>query len=58
MITGLAIGMQSVVIPLLTICVIIGVSTALVGLYGVGIHRRLRPGRRQRRRHRRDGRPG
>ncbi len=37
MITGLAIGMQSVVIPMLTICVIIGVSTALVGLYGVGI---------------------
>jgi K(+)-stimulated pyrophosphate-energized sodium pump len=37
MITGLAIGMQSVVIPLLTICVIIAVSTALVGLYGVGI---------------------
>ena len=37
MITGLAIGMQSVVIPLLTICVIIAVSTGLVGLYGVGI---------------------
>ncbi len=37
MITGLAIGMQSVVIPMLTICVIIAVSTSLVGLYGVGI---------------------
>ena len=37
MITGLAIGMQSVVIPLLTICAIIFVTTSLVGLYGVGI---------------------
>jgi len=37
MITGLALGMQSVVIPMLTICAIIAVSTALVGLYGVGI---------------------
>jgi len=37
MITGLAIGMESVVIPMLTICVIIAVSTSLVGLYGVGI---------------------
>ncbi|KAA3626521.1 MAG: sodium-translocating pyrophosphatase [Proteobacteria bacterium] len=37
MITGLAIGMQSVVIPLLTICAIIFVTTELVGLYGVGI---------------------
>ena len=37
MITGLAVGMQSVVIPLLTICGIIFVSTSLAGLYGVGI---------------------
>ena len=36
-IAGLAIGMQSVVIPLLTICAIIAISTELVGLYGVGI---------------------
>ena len=37
MITGLAVGMQSVVIPLLAICGIIFVSTTLAGLYGVGI---------------------
>ena len=37
MITGLAVGMQSVVIPLLAICAIIFVSTQLAGLYGVGI---------------------
>jgi K(+)-stimulated pyrophosphate-energized sodium pump len=37
MIAGLAIGMQSVVIPILTICAIIFVSSSLVGLYGVGI---------------------
>jgi K(+)-stimulated pyrophosphate-energized sodium pump len=37
MITGLAIGMQSVVIPILTICVIIFVANWLTGLYGVGI---------------------
>jgi K(+)-stimulated pyrophosphate-energized sodium pump len=37
MITGLAVGMQSVVIPVLTIAGIILVSTSLVGLYGVGI---------------------
>ncbi|MCY7294964.1 sodium-translocating pyrophosphatase [Alteromonas sp. a30] len=37
MITGLSVGMQSVVIPILTICVIIYVSTELSGLYGVGI---------------------
>ncbi|MGI9345208.1 MAG: sodium-translocating pyrophosphatase [Gammaproteobacteria bacterium] len=37
MITGLAIGMQSVVIPVLGICAIIWVSTELSGLYGVGI---------------------
>ncbi len=37
MISGLAVGMQSVVVPLLMICVIILVSTSLVGLYGVGI---------------------
>jgi K(+)-stimulated pyrophosphate-energized sodium pump len=37
MITGLAVGMQSVVVPMAMICVIILVSTELVGLYGVGI---------------------
>ncbi len=37
MITGLAVGMQSVTIPLITLAAIIYFSTALVGLYGVGI---------------------
>ena len=37
MISGLAVGMQSVVIPLLTICAIIWVSNYFAGLYGVGI---------------------
>ncbi len=37
MITGLAVGMQSVVIPVLTICAIIWISTDLAGLYGVGV---------------------
>ena len=37
MITGLAVGMQSVVIPILAISAIIYVSTDLAGLYGVGI---------------------
>ena len=37
MITGLAVGMQSVVGPLLIICGIIYVSTELAGLYGVGV---------------------
>lgn len=37
MISGLAVGMQSVVIPILTICAIIYISDQLVGLYGVGI---------------------
>jgi len=37
MISGLAIGMQSVMIPVFTICGIIFVSTQLCGLYGVGI---------------------
>ena len=37
MIKGLAIGMQSVVIPVLMICVIIYVADLYVGLYGVGI---------------------
>ncbi len=37
MIKGLAIGMESVVIPVLTIAGIIYVSTSLVGIYGVGI---------------------
>ena len=36
-ISGIAIGMQSVVVPVLTICAIIYVSTQLCGLYGVGI---------------------
>lgn len=37
MITGLAVGMQSVVIPVLTLAAIIYVSSNLCGLYGVGI---------------------
>ena len=37
MITGLAIGMESVVIPIITIAAIILISTSLAGLYGVGI---------------------
>jgi len=36
-ISGFAVGMQSVVIPILTICAIIYVSTELAGLYGVGV---------------------
>jgi K(+)-stimulated pyrophosphate-energized sodium pump len=36
-ITGLAVGMQSVAIPVLAICAIIFVSTSLAGLYGVGL---------------------
>ena len=36
-ITGLAVGMQSVAIPILTICGIIWLSTSLAGLYGVGV---------------------
>ena len=37
MIKGLAIGMQSVVVPVLMICLIIYVANLFVGLYGVGI---------------------
>ncbi len=37
MITGLAVGMESVVIPLLIIATIILASSAMAGLYGVGI---------------------
>jgi K(+)-stimulated pyrophosphate-energized sodium pump len=37
MITGLAVGMQSVAIPVLSICGIIYVSTSVAGLYGVGV---------------------
>ena len=37
MITGLAVGMQSVVAPVLCLAAIIFVSTNLAGLYGVGI---------------------
>ncbi len=37
MISGLAIGMQSVVVPVLTISAIIFASTQLCGIYGVGI---------------------
>ncbi|KAA1190523.1 sodium-translocating pyrophosphatase [Pseudohalioglobus sediminis] len=37
MITGLAVGMQSVVLPILFLAAIIFVSTSLSGLYGVGI---------------------
>ena len=37
MITGLAVGMESVVVPLLCIAGIVFVSTSLAGLYGVGV---------------------
>ena len=37
MINGLSIGMQSVTVPLLMLCVIIYVASSLAGLYGVGI---------------------
>ncbi|RLA55833.1 MAG: sodium-translocating pyrophosphatase [Gammaproteobacteria bacterium] len=37
MITGLAVGMQSVVLPILCLAAIIYISTELSGLYGVGI---------------------
>ena len=37
MITGLAVGMQSVVLPILFLATIIYISTHLSGLYGVGI---------------------
>ncbi len=37
MISGLAIGMQSVAVPILTICGIIAISSHFSGLYGVGI---------------------
>ena len=37
MITGLAVGMQSVVLPIACIAIIIYISTELTGLYGVGI---------------------
>ena len=37
MITGLSVGMQSVVLPLFVIAGIIGISTYFSGLYGVGI---------------------
>ena len=37
MITGLAVGMESVLIPVVTICAIIFFSTMWVGVYGVGI---------------------
>lgn len=36
-ITGLAVGMQSVTIPVLTICGIIYAASEMAGLYGVGI---------------------
>ena len=36
-ISGFAVGMRSVAVPVLSICAIIAVSTELSGLYGVGI---------------------
>jgi len=37
MISGLAIGMQSVAVPVLTICFIIAIASSYAGLFGVGI---------------------
>jgi len=37
MISGLALGMESVVVPVLTLCAIIFAASSMVGLYGVGI---------------------
>jgi len=37
MISGLAVGMQSVAVPILTICGIIYIASNFAGLYGVGI---------------------
>ncbi|MGB1702834.1 MAG: sodium/proton-translocating pyrophosphatase, partial [Cycloclasticus sp.] len=37
MITGLSVGMQSVAIPVLTICGVIAISSHFAGLYGVGV---------------------
>ena len=37
MITGLAVGMESVVLPVLVLAAVIFISTSLAGLYGVGI---------------------
>ena len=37
MITGLAVGMQSVVLPVLVLAAVIFISTQLAGIYGVGI---------------------
>ena len=37
MISGIAVGMHSVAVPMLTIAAIIGASSALAGIYGVGI---------------------
>ena len=37
MITGLAVGMQSVVIPVITLAAIIYIAASLAGLYGVGV---------------------
>ena len=67
-IRGLAVGLESVAVPLLTLCLAAYISNRYLGLYGIALAavgmlrghgdrhdgRRLRPHRRQRRRHLRD----
>ena len=69
-IQGLAVSMEATALPVVVICAGILLAYLSAGLYGIGVAatnaradrpgglaRRLRPGHRQCRRHRRDGRP-